>query len=74
MIFFLFTATAAAYGGSQAGGQIGGAAAGLRQNHSHTRSEPHLRPTLELQQRQILNPLSQARDPTRILADTILVS
>ena len=32
-----------AYGGSQARGLIGATAAGL--HHSHTRSEPHLRPT-----------------------------
>ena len=37
-----------AYGGSQARGQIGAAAAGLRHSHSHTRSEPHLQPTPQL--------------------------
>ena len=30
--------------------------------HSHTRSEPHLGPLLQLVQRQILNLLSEARD------------
>ena len=36
------------YGGSQARGQIGAAAAGLRHDHSNTRSEPYLRPMPEL--------------------------
>ena len=54
-LFCLFKATPMAYGGSQARGPIGAAAAGL--HHSS-------------QQRQILNPLSKARDRTRILMDT----
>ena len=40
-----FTAT---YGGSEARGRIGAVAAGLRQSHSNTRTEPHLRPTPQL--------------------------
>ena len=36
------------YGGSQARGLIGAVAAGLRQGHSNTESEPRLRPTPEL--------------------------
>ena len=46
----LFRAAPAAHGGSQARGLIGAVAAGLRQSHSHshTRSEPSLRPTPQL--------------------------
>ena len=43
-----FRAAPAAYGGSQARGQIGATAAGLSQSHSNARSEPHLRPTPQL--------------------------
>ena len=43
--FFLFRATPAAYGGSQARGQIRAAAADLHHSHSEARSEPHLQPT-----------------------------
>ena len=38
----IFKATPAAYGSSQARGQIGALAAGLRHSHSNTRSELHL--------------------------------
>ena len=37
-----------AYGGSQARGQIGAVATGLRQSHSNVGSEPRLQPTPEL--------------------------
>ena len=37
-----------AYGGSQARGLIGAVAAGLRQSHSHSESELHLRTTPQL--------------------------
>ena len=47
--FFFFRTTPAAYGGAQARGQVGAAAAGL--HHSSW-------------QRQILNPLREARDRT----------
>ena len=50
----VFRATPTAYGRSQARGQIGATAAGL--HHSS-------------QQRQILNPLSEARDQTRVLME-----
>ena len=40
--FCLFRAAPAAYGSSQAGGQIGAADAGLRHSHSNTGSKPHL--------------------------------
>ena len=48
--FFLFRASPAAYGGSQARGPIGAAATGLHHSHSNsnTRSELHLRPTPQL--------------------------
>ena len=47
---FLFMTAPAAYGSSQARGQIGASAAGQHHSHSHshTRSEPHLQPTLQL--------------------------
>ena len=41
-LFAISWAAPAAYGGSQARGQIGAAAAGLHQSHSNTGSEPHL--------------------------------
>ena len=47
------------------GGRIGAIAVGLRHSHSHTGSQPHLRPTPHSSwQHQIINPLSQARDGT----------
>ena len=45
-LFLLFRAIPAAYGGSQAGGQIGAVAAILLHSHSNARSE--LRPTPQL--------------------------
>ena len=54
-VFCLFRAVPTAYGGSQAKGQIGAAAASLPHSSQHHR---------------ILNPLSKARDRTRILMDT----
>ena len=50
-----FRATPAAYGGSQAGGQIGAVTPGLRQ--SHVCNLHHIS-----RQHRILNPLSKARD------------
>ena len=48
--FFLsfFRAAPMACGGSRARGLIGAVAAGLHQSHSHTRSEPRLRPIPQL--------------------------
>ena len=46
--FFLFRAAVAAYGSSQARGQIATVATGLHHSYSHARSEPHLRPTPQL--------------------------
>ena len=51
-----------AYGGSQAKGLIRAVAAILCQSQSNEESEPCLRPTPQLTSRQILNPLSEARD------------
>ena len=47
-VFLLFRVTPAAYGGSQARGQIRAAAASLYHSHSNIGSEPHLRPTSQL--------------------------
>ena len=46
--FCLFRAAPKAYGGSQARGQIGATASGLRHSHSNIRPEPHLQPTSQL--------------------------
>ena len=46
--FGLFRASLVAYGGSQARGRFGAAAAGLHHSHSNTGSEPCLRPTPQL--------------------------
>ena len=67
LFFGLFRAAPVAYGGSQARGLIGAAAAGLPQSHSNAGSEPYLQPTPQLTANQILNPLSKARDPTHNL-------
>ena len=61
-VFFLFRVAPAAHGSSQARGQIGATADGL--SHSNTRFRPHLGPMPQPQQRQILNPQSEARDRT----------
>ena len=45
IVFCLFRAAPAAYGGSQAKSPIGATAAGLCQSHSNDRSKPWLRPT-----------------------------
>ena len=46
--FFLFSATPAAYGSSQASGQIRASVAGLHHSHSNAASELHLQPTPQL--------------------------
>ena len=48
IVFCLFRATPAAYGGSQARGLIRAVATSLRHSHSNARSEPHLQPTPQL--------------------------
>ena len=47
-VFAISWATLAAYGGSQAKGQIGAVATGLRQGHSNEGSEPRPQPTPQL--------------------------
>ena len=72
--FFLsfLGAISAAYGGSRLGGQIGirAVATSLCHSHSNIRSELHRHLHHSSQQRQILNPLSEARDRTSIFMDT----
>ena len=46
-LFFFFRAAGAAYGSSQARGQIGATATGLHHSHSNARSELCLQPTSE---------------------------
>ena len=69
--FFFVMVTPLANGCSWARGWIRAAAAGLHHSHSNTRSEPHLQPALQLAATLILNPLSEARDQTCILMDTM---
>ena len=57
-ICLFFTTAPVAYGSPQARGPIRAAAASLHHSHSHTRSEPHLQPMLNLQHHRILNPLT----------------
>ena len=47
-LFVFSRAALEAYGGSQARGLTGAAAAGLRQSHSNARPKPHLPPTAQL--------------------------
>ena len=54
-------AAPAAYGGSQARGQIGAAAAGLYHSHSNTGSEPCLRPTPQLMAMLDIQPAEQGQ-------------
>ena len=68
--FFFFTAALVAYGSFQDRGQIGAAAAGLRHIHGNSSHVCHLYHTL--QQCRILNPLSEARDQTHNLTETML--
>ena len=68
IIFVFSRATSAAYGGSQARGPIGPAAAGLHHSHSNAGSELRLHPyTMAHGNALILNPLSEARDRTHNL-------
>ena len=59
-----------AYGGSQARGQIGTTAACLLHSHSNARSDCVCDLHRSSWQGWILNPLSEARDPTHIFMDT----
>ena len=66
--FLFLMAAPVAYGSSQARGWTGAAAARLHHSHSNTGSSTC---TGTLQQCQILNPLSEARDWTHFLMDTM---
>ena len=69
-LFFIFRATPVAYGSSQARGQIG-TAPWAYTTTTATRDPSRIWELCHsLWQCQILNPLSEARDPTRILMDT----
>ena len=72
--FFFLMAIPTTYGSSQARGQIGAAAVSL--HHSHSTPDPsHIYDLCHSsQQHQILNPLREARDRTRILTDVALGS
>ena len=59
-----------AYGGSQARGRIGAAAASLPQSHSSSGSEPHLQPTPQLMATQDPQPTERGRDQTLVLMDS----
>ena len=65
----IFRAAPKAYGGSQARGPIGTVADSLHHSHGNTGSEPCLQPMLQLVA--ILNLLSETRDQTHILTDTM---
>ena len=66
LFFGFFRAAPVAYGGSQARGPMGAAAAGLQQATATAMQDPRYICDLHhlSQQRQILNPLSKARDQT----------
>ena len=64
-------AASAAYGSSQATGGIGAIATGLHQSHSNAGSSHVCTLHHSSWHRQILNPLSKARDRTHVLMDTI---
>ena len=69
LFVLLFRAAPAAYGSSQARDRNGAAAPGLRHSHSHAGSELPFDLHHSSWQHRILNPLSQARDGTRLLMD-----
>jgi len=73
LFFFLFRASPATYGGSQARGRIGAAAANLHHSHSNTGSGHICNLHHSSWQHWVLNPLSEARDRTCILMDTMQV-
>ena len=70
LVFCLFRAEPEAYGGSQARRPIGATAASLY--HSHSNTDLSCVWDLHRSSRQywIFNPLSEARDRTRVLMDT----
>ena len=73
--FFLLKTAPVAYGSSWARGCIRATAMyGLRHSHSNKGSKPHLQPMPQLGGNWILHPLSEAREQTCILMDTMLGS
>ena len=70
VLFCLFRATPAAYGGSQARDRIRTVATGLCHSHSNIRSEWHLRRTSQLMATPDPQPLKKTRDQTCVLMDT----
>ena len=69
--FIVFRASCAAYGSSQARGQIGAIAASPHHSHSKTSYPSHIcNLHYSSQKCRIFNTLSKARDRTRILMDT----
>ncbi len=62
-LFAISWAAPAAYGGSQARGQIGAAAPGLRQSHSNAGSELRLQPTPQLTATPDRQPTEQGQGP-----------
>ena len=68
--FLLFRVTPTVYGGSQARDQIRATAAGKRHSHSKAGSELSVDLHHSSWQCQIPDPLSEARDQTRILVDS----
>ena len=68
--FFLFRASPTAYESSQARGQMGATAAGLRRSQRNLGSELHLQPTPQLMGTLDAQPTSEARDRTCVLMDT----
>ena len=70
LFFCIFRAIPVAHGGFQARGWIRAVAASLHHSNSNARFEPHPRPTPQLTETLILNPLREARDQTCVLKDT----
>ena len=66
IFFFLFRATPTVYGGSQARGRIGAAAAGLCHSHSNLELKLHLQPIPQL----TAMPEPQPTEQGHILTDT----
>ena len=71
--FSLFRAAPVAYGSSKPRVWIGAASANPHQSHSNTGSQLHRRPVLQLAAMTILKALSEAKDPTCILADIFCI-
>ena len=62
ILFYLFRPSPAAYGGSQARGQIIAVTAGLCHHHNNARSKPHLQPTPQLVATLDLQPTKQGQE------------